>query len=75
MNRKKIKSHVHELLLLIGVIGFITAISYAFIAAGPYVDNRLEIGLYVMIMFIILPVATYAVISSYMWILDRWLSD
>lgn len=75
MNTKKIKQQFHEFILLLGVMGLVSVISYGFILVGPYVDSRIDIGIYVFAMFILLPVATYVLISLYMWVLERWLSD
>ena len=71
MNMEKIKLYFHKLILQIGVVGLVSAISYAFIVAVPYVENRMRIGIYVSIMFILLPVATYVLISLYIWGLER----
>lgn len=70
MNMEKIKQHFRKLILQMGVVGLISAISYAFIVAAPYVENRMGIGIYVSIMFILLPVATYVLISLYIWVLE-----
>lgn len=69
------KSLFRTFLLWLGVAALAAGISFLLIVAGSYVEKKWQIGAYAAVMFIILPVVTYVLISLYMWVLERWLSD
>lgn len=75
MKRKKIKEWCYDIFLYLGVIGFILGVSWGFIEMIFYIENRMTIWIYVILMFIVSPIAAYVCISLYMWLLDKVLTN
>lgn len=71
-SKKPFLTLLKKALVYLGTIAITLGFSYLMITAGKFVDSGLEITGYLFVLFALLPIVSFFVVSGYFYILERF---